>query len=225
MKKLLTSILIIVLPTAIFAIAGAGLQVTPGMGTIGATTDTKSLATMSTTEFSIPFSIGGYLYIDAIPFVDLEVDLMAMGNKYEFVFVNNLGTIGPYDFGWASLSTYFTLRKKLLGVGIPLLAKAKLFYGGGFNMHAVTPLMTVDLMESTLGGNIDADPAGLTEDTLIDFLKENKIDASGFHIQTGVQFKVLMLDTFLFYRHTFAKDVIPGSDAFGSLNFRLGFGI
>ena len=157
MKKLLTSILIIVLPTAIFAIAGAGLQVTPGMGTIGATTDTKSLATMTTTEFSIPFSIGGYLYIDAIPFVDLEVDLMAMGNKYEFGFVNNLGTIGPYDFGWASLSTYFTLRKKLLGVGIPLLAKAKLFYGGGFNMHAVTPLMTVDLMESTWLSSLGSD--------------------------------------------------------------------
>ena len=64
----------------------------------------------------------------------------------------------------------------------------------------------------------------LSENYLIDFLKDNQVKTNGFHIQSGLQFKILMLDTFLFYRHTFAKDVIPGQDHFGSLNLRMGMG-
>jgi len=33
-----------------------------------------------------------------------------------------------------------------------------------------------------------------------------------------------MLDSFLFYRHVIAEDVIPGAKGFGSLNLRLGMG-
>ena len=113
----------------------------------------------------------------------------------------------------------------IVGIEIPLLAKAKLFYGCGYNMHAFTPLMSMDLMKSALvGGDLTVDPTNLSEDGLIDFLKENQVKTSGFHIQSGLQFKILMLDTFLFYRHTFAKDVIPGQDHFGSLNLRMGLG-
>jgi len=42
---------------------------------------------------------------------------------------------------------------------------------------------------------------------------------------TGLQFKLLMIDTFLIYRHTFVDDVIPGASSFGTLNMRLGLGI
>lgn len=228
MRKLLFTLLIISIPTSIFAIGGLGLQVGQSTVTVGATEDSRELgfggpAIMSTTEFSNPYSIGLHLYIDAIPFVDLEADINSMGQTYQFEF-NNPTEIGPYDFGWGSTSAYFTVRKKVLGIGIPLLAKAKLFYGGGYNQHNVTPLMTIDLMEDLMDGNLGADPSGLSEEDIIDFLKENKIETSGFHIQSGLQFKVLMLDTFLFYRHTFAKDLVPNEDHFGSINFRIGFG-
>ena len=147
-----------------------------------------------------------------------------MGQKYDFGF-NNPTKIGPYNFGWGSVSTYFTIRKSALGLGIPFLAKAKLFYGGGYNQHMVTPLMTIDLMEEMMGGDLAADPTNISEEDLIKFLDENKIESSGIHVQAGLQFKVLMLDSFLFYRHTFAKDLVPDADAFGSINLRLGFGI
>ena len=58
----------------------------------------------------------------------------------------------------------------------------------------------------------------------IDYVKENTDSKSGFHIQGGLQFKLLMLDSFLFYRHVIAEDVIPGAKGFGSLNLRLGMG-
>ena len=122
-------------------------------------------------------------------------------------------------------SVYLTAGKKIFGLGIPLLAKTKLFYGGGYNMHTVTPLMSLDLMKSALGGNLDNDPRNLSENDLIDFLKDNQVKTNGFHIQSGLQFKVLFLDTFVFYRHSFAKNVVPAQNHFGSLNVRIGYGL
>ena len=229
MKKIFATILIAMLPASISAIGGFGLQVGQGMVTVGATESDRDLglgikAVMTTTEFSNPIAVGGYIYIDAIPFIDLEADINIVGQKYDFGF-NNPIAIGPYEFGWASSSAYLTIRKSALGLSIPILAKAKLFYGGGYNQHMVTPLMTIDLMEEMMGGDLAADPTNISEEDLIKFLDENKIESSGIHVQAGLQFKVLMLDSFLFYRHTFAKDLVPDADAFGSINLRLGFGI
>jgi len=233
MNKIFTTILIAMLPASISAIGGLGLQLGQGMVTVGATESNKDLlvgetvvstATMTTTEFSNPYVIGGYIYIDAIPFIDLEADINIVGQKYDFGF-NNPTEIGPYEFGWASSSAYLTIRKTAFKLGIPILAKAKLFYGGGYNQHMATPLMTIDLMEEMMGGDLGANPTDISEEDLIEFLDENKIESSGIHVQAGLQFKVLMLDSFLFYRHTFAKDLVPDADAFGSVNLRLGFGI
>ena len=232
MKKTLLFCLMGLAPPSIFGIGGVGLQIGQGMVTVGATESSKDLliggpAMMTTTEFSNPFYFGGHIYIDAIPFIDLEADINLIGQEYDFGF-NNPTEIGPYKFGWGSVSSYFTVRKKLLGIGIPFLAKSKLFYGGGYNQHNVTPLMTIDLMEDLMeqtGGDLSTDPSSISEKDVLNFLKENKIESSGFHLQAGLQFKVLMIDTFVFYRHTIAEDLIPNENSFGSLNFRLGFGI
>ena len=205
-------------------VVGFGVQGGQSMFTVASSISSVDGANLTISEFANPFSGGGYLYIDAIPVIDLEADFSVSFKKYTFDFENEKDVSGPYDFGWADFSIYLSAGKKIVGIGIPLLAKAKLFYGGGYNMHTVTPLMSMDLMESALGGDLTADPINLSEDDLIDFLKENQVNSSGFHIQSGLQFKVLMLDTFLFYRHTFAKDVIPGQDHFGSLNLRMGLG-
>ena len=77
-----------------------------------------------------------------------------------------------------------------------------------------------------LGGDLlNAAPNNL-KDNLKNYLEDddNIRKATGFHVQTGLQFKLLMLDTFLIYRHTFVDDVVPGSSSFGTLNMRLGFG-
>ena len=205
-------------------VVGFGVQGGQSIFTVASSISSVDGANLTISEFANPFSGGGYLYIDAIPVIDLEADFSVSFKKYTFDFENEEGVSGPYDFGWADFSIYLSAGKKIVGIGIPLLAKAKLFYGGGYNMHTVTPLMSMDLMESALGGDLTADPINLSEDDLIDFLKENQVKTSGFHIQSGLQFKILMLDTFLVYRHTFTKDVIPGQDHFGSLNLRMGLG-
>ena len=79
---------------------------------------------------------------------------------------------------------------------IPLLAKAKLFYGGGYKQHSLIPVIDLDLMENFLDGDLSKDPTDLSEEDLLEKLNENKVELFGYHVQAGLQFKVLMLDTF-----------------------------
>ena len=211
------------------ALGTVGFGVQGGQSIFDASSkSSKDGVDLTTSEFANPFSGGVYLYIDVIPFIDLEADISLSAKKYSFIFSPLAGynDIGPYDFVWADFSVYLTARKKIVGIGIPLLAKAKLFYGGGINMNTVTPVMDLDFMEDILGEDLTNNPANfsVSEKDLIDFLENNQVKTNGFHIQSGLQFKVLMLDTFLFYRHTFAKDIIFDQDHFGSLNLRMGMG-
>jgi hypothetical protein len=88
-----------------------------------------------------------------------------------------------------------------------------------------TPIANVDMVTELIGDLLNADPSALDEN-LEDYLtnKDNYLESTGFHAQAGLQFKLLMIDTFVIYRYTIAKDVVPGSDGFGALNIRLGFG-
>ena len=54
-------------------------------------------------------------------------------------------------------------------------------------------------MMKDLPANLTNLSSAPTTGALIDFVKDNTDSKSGFHIQTGVQFKLLMLDSFLYY--------------------------
>ena len=208
------------------AIGGIGLQLGQGAFTVASTEDVDETGfiTVTTGEFANPLNLGVYLYLDVIPIVDLEADIQLTASEYDFEFTNALGTAGPYNGYWGGVSTYITVRKKIFGLGIPFLGGGNLFAGGGYNMHTFAPLADLSLVESLMG-DLTEEPT-FSEDDLVDFVEENKIDKSGFHIQAGFQFKLLMLDTFVFYRHIFGEfEDIVGDESFGSLNIRLGLGI
>jgi hypothetical protein len=75
-----------------------------------------------------------------------------------------------------------------------------------------------------MGGDLSANPE-FDEKVLVDYIKDNKIDKTGFHIQGGLKFQLLMLDAFLFYRQTIGdfEDVLDAK-TYGSMNLRLGLG-
>ena len=100
----------------------------------------STLVHLTNGAFENAYNIGGYLYLDVIPVIDIEVDFSAQANTYEIQFSNIEGTMAPLNFAWASTDIYFTVRHKIVGFNIPFLAKAKLFAGGGYNTHASTPL-------------------------------------------------------------------------------------
>lgn len=228
MRNFKTTLLIAALmSSSLFAIGGFGLQIGQSSFSFAESSPASGIpgVTLTNNSFDGAYVIGGYLYIDAIPFIDFEVDANVRGNKYDINFENIAGTMEPIHFGWASTDVYYTLRKKVFGLSIPFLAGAKLHAGGGYNTHVTTPLADIEIITELLGGDLsDGDPSAL-EDILVDYLKENTIEASGFHFQAGLQFKLLMLDTFLNYRYTIVDDFIPDAGGFGSLNLRIGFGI
>ena len=220
-----------ILTTQVFAIAGFGLHLDRSMYSVVETTTPLTVGSVevaSITHHGLDggFGIGGYLYIDAIPMVDVDIEAIMLLSPYEFSFSNQIpsSAINNKKFGWADFSGYFTLQKKLFKFSIPLLAKTKLSAGAGINLHSSIPMISQDMMESVMGGTGNLGSGTLDTDELISYLKDNKVSSTGFHIQTGLQFKILMLDSFFYYRHVFADNVIPDAKGFGCLNLRLGMG-
>ena len=227
-KTLLIGIVLAVLPfNSASALIGFGLQVGQGMFSVAESFPETGSPRIKLTNgaFDGSFNFGGYLYVDAIPFIDLEVDFNFSGNTYDINFKNAIDDMPILPFGWASASTYVTARKKIVGFSIPFLAATKVHAGGGVNTHMTTPIPNVDMITALIGDALNADPSALDEN-LEDFLtnEDNYFESTGFHAQAGLQFKLLMIDTFVIYRYTIAKDVVPGADGFGSLNVRLGLG-
>ena len=228
-KALLIGIILTVLPfNSASALVGFGLQLGQGMFSVDESTPITGteLITLKNGAFDNSFNFGAYLYVDAIPFIDLEVDINASFNGYDIDFENAFGPMPTIPFGWLSTNTYFTARKEIVGFSIPLLAATKVHAGGGINTHMTTPIANVDMVTELLGGDLlNADPSALDQN-LEDYLTNevNYLESTGIHVQAGLQFKILMLDSFLNYRFTIAKDVVPGSKGFGALNLRGGLG-
>jgi len=226
-KTFLIGIVLAVLPfNSASAIIGFGIQGGQSIFSVGARSleNTDAFATVNTGPFENSFNIGIYLYLDIIPFIDLEVDASIVGQEYDFTFGNRLGNVGPIKAVWAGSSIYFTARRKIVGFELPILGGAQLFAGGGSNTHSFTPLVNLDMVEIIMGGSLGAQPE-FDEDALVDYIEDNKIDKTGFHIQSGLKFQLFMLDAFLFYRQTFGEfeDVLDAK-TYGSMNLRLGLG-
>ena len=226
-KTLLIGIVLAVLPfNSASAIIGFGIQGGQSIFSVGARSleNTDAFATVNTGPFENSNNIGIYLYLDIIPFIDLEVDASIVGQEYDFTFGNRLGNVGPIEAVWVGSSIYFTARRKIVGFELPILGGAQLFAGGGSNTHSFTPLVNLDMVEIIMGGSLGAQPE-FDEKTLVDYIEDNKIDKTGFHIQSGLKFQLFMLDAFLFYRQTFGEfeDVLDAK-TYGSMNLRLGLG-
>ena len=233
MKKIIQTFLpIFILSSQVFAIAGFGaygdfdLLKYPA----GSSGDVDEYG-VEYKGFDNPKGFGFLFYIDAIPVVDLEVDIEFVGNLYEYTPYLAGIPLASEDLPWGRVSTYVTIRKEILGLSIPLLAKAQLYGGVGFNKHKVVPIMTADVIKDALGGDdleaalklFEAD----TEEGAKDLAKsmlDNVEDVSGFHLQAGVRGKLLMFNAFVNARYTIA-DVIPDKSGYPSLWVGLAIGI
>ena len=225
MKKLIQIFLpLFIISSQMFAIAGFGLNLNQTMFSVDA--KTNSIGTVGSYGYdaiSGGIGLGGYLYIDAIPFVDLDLEFSGFGTTYDYLLTIS-GNSTTYSLPYGSLSSYLTLQKKVLKLSIPLLAKAKLTIGAGLNNQIYKSVPDQSDLEILIGSGLTSSSTAPTTDALIDFVKETTDNKIGFHIQTGIQFKLLMLDSFLYYRQVFADNVILDGKGFGSLNLRLGMG-
>lgn len=229
MRKYLVPIIIslVLIPTErAFSLFGVGAYYVSDPVSVAEGTDGAAPVSLHRHGFDGTRGGGLFIYIDAIPVIDLEVNVETSLARYNFEFENALSTLPEVEFGWARVSTYLTARKKIIGFGVPVLGGARLNAGGGLNFHSSAPLADLNMVEELLGGDLTSTfTPGTLEDDLIEYLKDNRIDGNGFHIQAGIQAKLLTLNLFLNYRMTLAKDVVPDEDSFSSLWVGLAFGM
>ena len=228
MKKFLVVLTLAMLPSSAFAIIGFGIQAGQDMAKLDALSHTEGegLTAVTVNSFEMeanPINFGGYAFVDLFGFaLEAEGDIAA--GAYQFEFENVLSTLGPVDFGWARVSYAVTMKKNIMDLSIPFLAKTALNAGAGFGGHVSTPRASVDMVKELLGDdltNVDALNEGL-EDKLGDYLVDNMIEASGLHVQAGLRFKVLVLDTHLNLRYNIAENVYDGSAGFAQVMFKMG---
>jgi hypothetical protein len=230
MKKFLIGIMIAVLPTSIFAIGGFGLSVNSSTFSVDAGSSDIMVENIKVGSFSYDSfenggGIGGYLYLDIIPVIDLDIEYNVTGNEYNFTFENAVTTSETQKFVFAAGSMFITIQKPVFDLGIPFLAKAKLYGGLGMNTNVSTPMVNQEMLESVFGGASNLENGEYDYNAVTEYLTDNAVETSGFHIDAGVFFKVLTFSGSVYYRQVFAEDAIPGNKGFGSMNFRLGLGI
>tara|TARA_B100001250_G_C19787424_1_gene784835 strand:+ start:650 stop:1378 length:729 start_codon:yes stop_codon:yes gene_type:complete len=242
MKKIFLKAIITLFPFSLYAIGGFGLNIPYSTFTVDQSSSPLTVDILGEPTrvgqidrfgFENAYGFGGYLYIDMIPFIDIDAEFNLMGNLYDFSFSNDkieLANINPdtLNFAFFTGNTYITIQKSIFKLGIPFLAKAKLSAGAGLNQHTSTPFIDQEMMESFVkdeDGNTDLQNGEFDSAALEDYLADNLVESTGFHLQTGLQFRLLTFDLFAFYRYTIASDVIPGANGFSSLNVRLGLGI
>ena len=141
MKKFFLLSIICIMPCSLFAVGGFGVQIGQGIFSVDASSPETNVpgVTLTNGAFDGSGNIGGYVYIDLIPFIDVEFDFNLIGNTYDIEFQNALGSMPPISFGWGSLNTYTTVRRKVAGLSIPFLAAAKAHAGLGVNSHKTLP--------------------------------------------------------------------------------------
>ncbi|MBT3839298.1 MAG: hypothetical protein HOK94_08830 [Candidatus Marinimicrobia bacterium] len=236
-RKIIFSLMVLVIiPFApLKAIGGFGIQGTYNMFSVGDTSSAMMVENPLTNnmeqvgEFSIDGfnnggGFGGYAYFDAIPFgLALEAEGYVSVSPYTFSFKNALMNLDSANAALVSGAYFVTIRKELFKLKIPFLAKAKLLAGVGINKHVRTPLVSQEMFEAVVSGG-DLENGEFETKALIDYLDENRIKSEGYHAQAGIQFKVLMLDSFLFARYTMAENLIPDQDGFASVHLRIGVG-
>ena len=244
MKKIIIAGFICLLPVSVFAIAGFGLNIAYDQVLVKEGSDSKvsclTEVRIVRNGFENGAGVGGFLYLDVIPFIDLEVDFQAVGNTYQFDFQNYLDSnvdgafdddemvvnTGSTDFLWARASVYYTVRTNLLDLSVPVLGGVDLHAGAGMNQHIAAPFMSLSLMESLLGEDLfeEFDEEAMAK-KILDYMEENSETVQGFHVQAGLQFKILVLTAILNVRYTIVEDLYPDTSAFPSINLNIGFGI
>ena len=218
MKKLFIFVFLV---TQVFAFGGFGVYGNSDLFSSTPLATSSELITVTPQSFDNTLGGGFFVYLDILPIVDLEANVELAGNLYKFT--TNLAPEEPGEFPWGRVSGYFTLRKKIAGVGVPFLAKFQLNGGIGYNTHTVTPHVTVDFIRDAFASMPleDAASQNFGEDAIMkslqNYMANNAIQTSGFHIQVGAHAKLLIFNLFANARYTIADNIVEGKSGFPSI--------
>ena len=236
MKNIFLALLSFSLSNSLFAIGGFGFNLNSDLVSVSNSKVSKNtegiIANINTKGFDNTYGLGGFLYLDIIPFADLELDFQFTGNTYKFnidtktASGSEIKSLPEQDFGWFRGSGYLTIRKDIIDLSLPVLGGVSWYAGGGLNTHSFTPFITLDLLSEIVGDDLYSDSGFEADsDEIVEKLKDKLKATNGIHFQTGIQFKVLTLVGTLNFRYTIVEDLYPDISSFPSANLNIGFGI
>ena len=208
-----------------------------GIGISGIQNSLSMNGTESEGDFILNFESNGsesglniFIYFDALP-NDLAVEynrelkFQPLSTTMILSDQNIKGELSSFR-----VSDYLTVRKEVMGLSIPVLAKAALHIGAGLNQHR-TVIPSINLLKDIYDvNNIDDlyNQANESWDgnSFIGKLANNSTKSNGAHIQVGIQGKLLTLNVFANAKYTFIlNDDKSSIESFPGLNIGIAFGI
>ena len=186
--------------------------------------------TLNAESSGMGYGINIFLYIDALP-NDFAIEYNREFSIQPTVITIQSGADTFDDFGNIFSyrdSEFFTLRKKILGAKIPFLAEAGIYLGAGFNQHRHTPKYTISFIEDIFNTNdeniIEDLESGENLSSIYDAITDRLVyHDDGYHVQAGIQGRILMTSLFINIRYTLIEDVYADSPGFTSIWCGLAF--
>ena len=196
----------------IFPLGGFGMSGISNIYAIDKNTEIEGDFSLISESNGLENGFNFFIYFDALP-KDLAIEY---NREYRFQLINAKLTYGELSSIAAEMSSYrtsdyLTLKKEVFGLSIPFLAKAALHLGGGVNQHnSVVPSITLlkDILDEENLSDLytDFNPDDIDTGDFMKALVNHSNDATGLHIQAGVQGKLLILNAFINARYTFIMD-------------------
>lgn len=124
------------------------------LGITGANWANWNSVTLTRQEISNPWLVGVHAYVDAIPYIDMEVSVDAALSQYR---VDYRSTLNPLvneskDAYFGRLGAFATVRRDIVKFP-PQLPIAALYFGGGLNYNFMAPVAGPDLIVNAYGAN------------------------------------------------------------------------
>jgi hypothetical protein len=104
----------------------------------------NSLASLTREEIAEPILFGGDIYLDMIPFVDVELGLEAAIAKYNFTYIVAADTTSE-DAAFGRIALYATLKRNIIQFP-PVIHVVSVYIGGGTGLYLVSPVICKDLV-------------------------------------------------------------------------------
>ena len=213
----------------IFPLGGFGMSGISNIYTIAENTEIEGDFSLMSESNGLENGFNFFIYFDALP-KDLAIEY---NREYRFQLINAKLTYGELSSIAAEMSSYrtsdyLTLQKEVFGLSIPFLAKAALHLGGGVNQHnSVIPSIALlkDILDENNLSDLydDFNPDNIDTGDFMKALEDHSINATGLHIQAGVQGKLLMLNAFVNARYTFING--DEMESFPGLTIGFAYGI
>jgi len=221
--------LMLIIVGLIFPLGGFGISGISNIYAIDKNTEIEGSFTLISESNGLENGFNFFIYFDALP-KDLAIEY---NREYRFQLINANLTYDDSPPIAAEMSSYrtsdyLTLKKEVFGLSIPFLAKAALHLGGGVNQHnSVVPSITLlkDILDEDNLSNLydDFNPDDIDTGDFMKALEDHLINATGLHIQAGVQGKLLMLNAFVNARYTFING--DEMESFPGLTVGFAYGI